>query len=115
MLKYYPSFDGKDKAQYLEYKYRLGDRKPTAAQNSTVVAMWERVNEKLFSILFVTTERSANHVVKKRMGKTRGDGVGNGQAPEEKYNNHTKEAWRSYHETLHSTIMKLGNDPEDFL
>ena len=53
------------------------------------------------------------------MGKTREDGVGNGQAawnaPEEKYNNHTKEARRAYHEKLHITNMKSGDDPDDFL
>ena len=83
------------------------------------MALWERANENLFSILFFTTERSANNVVKKHMGKTREDGVGNGQAAwnalEEKYNSHTKEARRAYHEKLHSTKMKSGDDPDDFL
>ena len=46
------------------------DPKPTAAQTSTVVATWERANENFFSILFFTTERSANNVVKKYMDKT---------------------------------------------
>ena len=41
------------------------DPKPTAAQNSSAVATWERANEKLFSTLFFTTKRSANNVVKK--------------------------------------------------
>ena len=53
------------------------------------------------------------------MGKTREDGVGNGQAAwntlEEKYNSHTKEARRAYHEKLHSTKIKSGDDPDDFL
>ena len=135
MLNYCPRFDGKYKAQYLEYKDRLrvvlsfyrqsvaaifqGEPKPTAAQNSTAVASWERANENLFSILFFTTERSANNVVKRHMGKTREDGVGNGQAAwsalEEKYNSHTKEARRAYYEKLHSTKMKSGDDPDDFL
>ena len=96
-----------------------GDPKPPAAQNSTAVATWERANENLFSILFFTTERSANNVVKKHMGKTREDGVGNGQAAwnalEEKYNSHTKEATRAYHEKLNSTKTKPGDDPDDFL
>ena len=96
MLKFCPHFDGKDKAHFWGYKNKLrvvlsfhrqsvaailqGDPKPPAAQNSTAVATWERANENLFSILFFTTERSANNVVKKHMGKTREDGVGNGQA-----------------------------------
>ena len=96
-----------------------GDPKPPAAQNSTAVATWERANENLFSILFFTTERSANNVVKKHIGKTREDGVGNGQAAwnalEEKYNSHTKEATRAYHEKLNSTKTKPGDDPDDFL
>ena len=83
------------------------------------MARWERANENLFSILFFTTERSANNVVKKHMGKTREDGVGNGQAAwnalEEKYNSHTKEARRAYHEKLHSTNMRSGDDLDDFL
>ena len=58
-------------------------------------------------------------MVKKHIGKTREDGVGNGQAPwnalEEKYNIHTKKARRAYHEKLHSTKMKSGDDPDDFL
>ena len=135
MLNFCPRFDGKDKAQFLEYKDRLrvvlsfyrqsvavilqGETKPTAAQNSTAVASWERANENLFSILFFTTERSANNVVKRHIGKTREDGVGNGQAAwsalEEKYNSHTKEARRAYHEKLHSTKMKSGDDLDDFL
>ena len=135
MLKFCPHFDGKDKAHFLDYKDKLrvvlslhrqsvaailqGDPKPPAAQNSTAVATWERANENLFSILFFTTERSANNVVKKHMGKTREDGVGNGQAAwnalEEKYNSHTKEARRAYHEKLYSTKMKSGDDPDDFL
>ena len=126
-----PRFDGKDKVHFLEYKDRLrvvlsfhrqsvaailqGNPKPTAAQNSTAVATWERANENLFSILFFTTERSANNVVKKHLDKTREDGVGNGQAAwnalEEKYNSHTKEARRK----LHNTKMKSGDDPDDFL
>ena len=77
------------------------------------------MKKNLFSILFFTTERSANNVVKPHMGKTREDGVGNGQAAwnalEEKYNSHTKEARRAYHEKLHSTKMKSGDDPDDFL
>ena len=38
-----------------------------------------RENENLVSILFFTTERSANSVVKKHAGKTQEDRVGNGQ------------------------------------
>ena len=53
------------------------------------------------------------------MGKTREDGVGNGQAAwnalEKKYNSHTKEARRAYHEKLHSTKIKSGDDPDDLL
>ena len=83
------------------------------------MATWEHANEKLFSILFFTTERSAKNVVKKHVGKTREDGVGNGQAAwnalEEKYNNHTKEARRAYHEKLHSTKMRSDDDPDDFM
>ena len=135
MLKFCPHFDGKDKTHFLDYKDKLrvvlsfhrqsvaailqGDPKPPAAQNSTVVATWERANENLFSILFFTTEHSANNVVKKHMGKTRENGVGNGQAAwnalEEKYNSDTKEARRAYHEKLHITKMKSGDDPDDFL
>ena len=110
MLDFCPRFDGKDKAQFLEHKYRLrvvlsfyrqsvaailqAETKPTAAQNSAAVASWERVNENLFSILFFTSECSAINVVKRHIGKTREDGVGNRQAAwsalEEKYNSHTK-------------------------
>ena len=95
-LKLCRRFDGKDKAQFLEYKDRLrvvlsfyrqsiaailqGDPKPIAAQNSTAVATWKRAKENLFSILFFTTERSAKNVVKKHMDTTREDGVGNGPA-----------------------------------
>ena len=56
---------------------------------------------------------------KEAHGKTREDGVGNGQAAwnalEEKYNSHTKEARRAYHEKLHNTKMNSGDDPDDFL
>ena len=66
------------------------DPKPTATQNSTAVTTWKRANENIFSILFFTTRRSVSNVVKKHLGKTREDGVGNGQAAwsalEEKYN-----------------------------
>ena len=133
MLIFCPLFDGKDNVQFLEYKDRLrvvlsfyrqsvaailqGDPKPTAAQNSTAVASWERANENLFSILFFATERSANNAVKRHMGKSREDGVGNGQATwsslGEKYNRHTKEARRAYHEKLSSTKIKSGDDPDD--
>ena len=96
-----------------------GEPKPAAAQNSTAAASGEHANENLFSILFFTTERPANNVVKRHMGKTREDGVGNGQAAwsalEVTYNSHTKEARRAYHGKLHSTKMKSGEDPDDFL
>ena len=135
MLNFCSRFDGKDKAQFLEYKDRLrvvlsfywqsvaailqGEPKSAVAQNATAVASWERANENLFSILFFTTERSAINVVKRHIGKTLEDGVGNGQAAwsalEEKYNSHTKEARRAYHEKLHSTKMKPGDDPDNFL
>ena len=53
------------------------------------------------------------------MGKTREDGVGNGQAAwnalEKQYNSNTKEARRAYHEYLHNAKMKSGDDPNDFL
>ena len=53
------------------------------------------------------------------MGKTRDDGVGNGQAAcnalEKKYNSNTKEARRADQEYLHNTKMKSGDDPDDFL
>ena len=135
MLKFCPRCDGKDKAQFLEYKDRLrvvlsfyrqsvaailqGDPKSTAAQSYTAVVTWERANESLFSILLFTTERSPNNVVKTHTSKTREDGVGNGQAAwsalEEKYKSHTKEARRIHHEKLHCTKMKSGDDPDDFL
>ena len=51
------------------------------------------------------------------MGKTRENGVGNGQeawsALEEKYKSHTKETRGAYHGKLHSTKMKSGDDPDD--
>ena len=135
MLNFCPRFNGKDKAQFLEYKDRLrvvlsfyrqsvaailqGDPKPTAAKHSTAVASWERANENIFSILFFPTERSANNVGERQMGKTREDGVGDKQeawsALEDKYNSRTMEARRAYPEKLHSTKMKAGDDPDDFL
>ena len=134
MLKFCPHFDGKDKAHFLDYKDKLrvvlsfhrqsvaailqGDLKPPDAQISTAAATWERSNENLFSILFFTTERSANNVVKKHMGKTREDGIGNGQtawnALEEKYSSHTKKARRAYHEKLHSTKKNQAMIPTIF-
>ena len=94
IVNLYPRFDGKDKTQFLEYKDKLrvslsfhrqsvaailqGEPKPTTAQNSPAVATWTRANENLFGILFFTTELSAHNVVKRHMGKTREDGVGNG-------------------------------------
>ena len=91
MLKFCPHFDVKDKTHFLDYKNKLrvvlsfhrqsvaailqGDPKPPGAQTLTAMATWERANENFFSIMFFTTERSANNVVKKHMGKTREDGV----------------------------------------
>ena len=53
------------------------------------------------------------------MGKTREDGVGNGQAAwnalEKKYNSNTKEARRAFDEYLHIAKMKSGDDPDDFI
>ena len=76
-------------------------------------------NENLFGILSFTTKRSAHNVVKKHIGKTREDGVGNGQtagnALEKKYNGNTKEARRAYHEYLHNTKTNSGDDPGDLL
>ena len=95
IVNLYPRFNGKDTSQFLEYKNKLrvslsfhrqsiaailqGEPKLTTAQNSPAVATWTRANENLFGILFFTTERSAHNVVKKHMGQTREDGVGNGQ------------------------------------
>ena len=134
IVNLYPRFDGKYKAHFLEYNDKLrvslsfhrqsvaaillGEPKPTTAQNSPTVATWTRANENLFGILFFTTERSAHNVVKKHMGKTREDGVGNGQAAwnalEKKYNSSTKEARRAYHEYLHNAKMKSGDGSDDF-
>ena len=135
IVNLYSRFNGKDKTQFLEYKDKLrvslsfhrqsvaailqGEPKPTTAQNSPAVTTWTRANENLFGILFFTTELSAHNVVKRHMGKTREDGVGNGQAAwnalEKKYNNNTKETRRAYHEYLHNAKMKSGDDPDDFL
>ena len=135
IVNLYPRFDGKDKIKFLEYKDKLrvslpfhrqsvaailqGEPKPKTAQNSPAVATWTLANENLFGILFFTTERSAHNVVKKHMGKTREDEVGNGQAAwnalEKKYNSNTKEARKAYHEYLHNVKMKSGDDPDDFL
>ena len=135
IVNLYPRFDGKDNIQFLEYKNKVrvslsfdrqsvaailqGEPKPTTAQNSPAIATWTRANENLFGIFFFTTERSAHKVVKKQMGNTREDGVGNGQAAwnalEKKYNSNTKEARRVYHEHLHNTKMKSNDDPDDFL
>ena len=134
IVNLYPRFDGKDRTQLLKYKDKLrarlsfhrqsvaailqGEPKPITAQNSPAVATWTRVNENLFGVLFFKTERSA-HNVKKHMGKTREDGVGNGQAVwnslEKKYNSNTKEARRAYHKYLHNAKIKSGNDPDGFL
>ena len=128
IVNLYPRFDGKDKTQFLEYNDKLrvslsfhwqsvaailqGEPNPTTAQNSPAVATWRRANEFFFAMLFFTTKRSAHNVVKKHMGKTREDGVGNGQAAwnslEKKYNGNTKEARRAYHEYLHNTKMFEG-------
>ena len=55
----------------------------------------------------------------KAHGQDPEDGIGNGQAAgsalEENYKSHTKEARRAYHEKLHSTKIKSGDDPDDFL
>ena len=135
IVNLHPRFDGKYKTQFLEYKDKLrvslsfhrqsvaailqGEPKPTTAQNSPAVATWTRANENLFGILFFTTERSAHNVAEKHMGKTREDGVGNGQAAwnalEKKYNSNTKEARRAYHEYLHNAKIKSGDDPDDFI
>ena len=76
-----------------------------------------RANENLFGILFFTTERSAHNVVQKDIGQSQEDGVGEGQAvwnaPEDKHNSNTKEARRAYHEYLHNTKMKSGDDLDD--
>ena len=134
IVNLYPRFDGKDKTHFLEYKDKLcvslslhwqrvaaileDEPKPITAQSSPTVATWTRANENLFGILFFTTERSAHNVVKKHMGKTREDGVGNGQAAwnalEKKYNSNTKGARRAYHEYLRNTKIKSGDDPDDF-
>ena len=120
----------KTRPNVLEYKDKLrvslsfhrqsvAATKPTTAQNSPAMATWTRANENLLGILFFTTELSAHNVVKRHMGKTREDGVGNGQAAwnalEKKYNSNTKEARRVYHEYLHNAKMKSGDDPDDFL
>ena len=135
IVNLYSRFDGKDNTHFLEYKGKLcvslsfdwqsvaailqGESEPIIVQTSPAVATWTRANENLFGILFFTTERSVHNVVKKHMGKTREDGVGNGQAAwnalQKKYNGNTKEARRAYHEYLHNTKMKSGDDPDGFL
>ena len=135
IVNLYPRFYGKDKTHFFGYKDKLrvslsfrrqsvaailqGEPNPTTAQNSPAVATWTRVNENLFGILFFTTERSAQNVVRKHMGKTREDWIGNGQAAwntlKKKYNSNTKEARRTYHEYLHNAKLKSGDDPDDFL
>ena len=53
------------------------------------------------------------------MGKIQEDGVSNGRAAwyalERNFNSNTKEARRAFHEYLHKTKMKSGDDPDDFL
>ena len=113
IVNLYPRFDGKDKTQFSEYKDKLcvslsshrqsvtailqGEPKPTIAQNSPAVVTWTHANENLFGILFFTTERSAHNVMKKHMGKTREEGVGNGQA-----------AWNALERSTIVTQRRLG-------
>ena len=96
IVYFYPRFGGKDKTHLLGYKDKprasvsftrqsvaallQGGSKPATTQNLPAVATWTWANENLLSILFFTTERSANNVVKRHMGKTRKNGVGNEQA-----------------------------------
>ena len=96
-----------------------GEPKPTAAQHLPTIATWTRANENLFSMLFFTTERSTHNVVKNHMGQAQEDGISNGQAGwnalRKKCNSGTKKARRAYHEYLHDTKMKSGDDPDDFI
>ena len=50
-----------------------------AAQNQTTVSTWTRTNDKRFSTLFITTDCSANNVVKTYTAKIQEDGIENGQ------------------------------------
>ena len=136
MPKDCPRFNSKYKAKCLEYKDKLrvvssfhrqsvaailqGDSKPKTAETSTAVATWKRANGYLCSILFSPSKRSANNnVVKTPMVKTREGGIGYEQAAwialEQKYNHDTKEAGRAYHERMHRSEIKSGDDPDNLL
>ena len=116
VLKFCTKFDGRDKASFREYQDKLrvilslhhnaaaiflqrrqrpaltiiGDD-PSSLDTAASLS-WNRINNDLFSILFITTENSANNTVRCFMGKTQEDGVGNGQ-----------EAWAALRERMTAT------------
>ena len=86
--------------------------------NAARASAWTMFNSKLYSILFLATEGSANITVKqfqaRLQARQKADGVGAWEALSVRFDGNTKEARRACREKLTHASMKPGEDPVDF-
>ena len=89
-----------------------------ANANAAGATAWTMFDNKLYSILFFDTERSANITVKQFQGRPqarqKADGVGAWEALSVRFDGNTKDTRRACREKLTHASMKYGEDPIDF-
>ena len=95
-----------------------GDARPSGhASTADAVAVWEKANGRLYSLLFFATSGSAQLTVRAHEGRgTRpmGDGAAAWNALNERFDAQNQEARRACHNELFNLRHKAGGDPIDF-
>ena len=134
IAKSLPRFGGKDKHDFIDftdklkaivgmstpdiYNILMWGGKPTPTGNDNLTK-WVRNNINLYFMLFLATSGGAATVVKRYVGRTVGEGLGNGQkawkAPEEKYNICSNATRQGLYDSLNNTNLQQGQDPDEFL
>ena len=95
-----------------------GDARPSErASTADAVAVWEKANGLLYSLLFFATSGSAQLTVRAHEGRgTRpmGDGAAAWNALNERFDAQNQEARRACHNELFNLRHKAGGDPIEF-
>ena len=95
-----------------------GDARPSGpASTADAVAVWEKANGRLCSLLFFATSGSAQLTVRAHEGRgTRpmGDGAVAWNALNERFDAQNQETRRACHNELFNVRHKAGGDPIDF-
>ena len=137
VVKEVSNFNGKNTDDFLEWSFKLRVslslyskpifeviQEPQRAldldiNQATAREGWDVTNHNLNSILYFTTSGPAFSVLQRLEGKTRENGVENGQgtlkALRDKFDGCSSEALRAAHRKMETVKMRSDKGPDDFL